>query len=112
MCSRLATCPARDAPLPDILGFALTYNGYDRLGSGPDALVPIVQPVLEAMRVDGQVPEWAGLDLLRGTLFWVQRLTHHWGDVPPAEEALMRDLVEAISARASEDYPLTYDPSV
>ncbi len=93
-------CPAEDCSLGEILVFALTYNGYKRLGAGPEHLSPVVRPVLNYLESHGTPPPWAGLDLLRGTLFYIQRRTHHWGDVPPGQERHMRALVSSIRERA------------
>jgi hypothetical protein len=98
--SGTVSCPRADAPLQDLLDFALTYDGYHRLGTDPAALRRIVEPLLQELQTRETVPDWAGLDLLRGTLFFVQRQTHHWGDVPPEQEGHMRLLVAAIDRRA------------
>ena len=80
-----------------ILEFALTYNAYHRLCS--ENLPKLISPVLKSLAKSGQPPAWAGVDLLRGTLFFIQRQTHHWGEIPPAEDRHMRALVAAIAAR-------------
>ncbi len=89
-------CPSADAPLHDLLEFGLSYNGYERLAGDPEALRRIVDPVIRELDSSGTVPGWAGLDMLRGALFYLQRLTHHWGDVPADQERQMRVLVTAI----------------
>lgn len=99
---RRTPCIASDAPLDEVLRFAVTYNGYARLARDVGRLHDVVEPVLESLRERGAVPEWAGLDLLRGALFFLQRQTHHWGDVPPEEEAYMRTLVAAIAVVAAD----------
>lgn len=101
-------CPSPDADLGEILRFALTYDGYWRLSTGPEHLRPVIGPVLDSMDAGKGIPEWAGLDLLRGTLFFIQRMTHHWGDVPPEQETQMRSLVDAIG-RLARDRPLVAD---
>jgi hypothetical protein len=98
--SGTVSCPRADAPLQDLLDFALSYDGYQRLGADPAVLRRIVEPLLQELETGETVPEWAGLDLLRGTLFFVQRQTHHWGDVPPEQERHMRLLVAAIDRQA------------
>jgi hypothetical protein len=90
------SCPHADAPLQDLLEFALSYDGYQRLAADAEALSRVVEPVLRELETGDTLPDWVGLDLLRGTLFFIQRQTHHWGDVPPEQERHMRRLVAAI----------------
>ncbi len=101
-------CPEPTAELEEILSFALTYHGYRRLAHDPNLLYGIVSPVLDDMRSGGGIPEWAGLDLLRGALFYLQRSTHHEGYVPPEGERQMRTLVAAIG-RLARHAPLVAD---
>ncbi len=91
--------PPSDAPLLTLLEYALTYDGYERLAGTVQRLGALVKPVLATLDRTKSVPEWAGGDLLRGALFFVQRQTHHWGDVPAHQEWQMRRLVEALTAR-------------
>jgi hypothetical protein len=56
--------------------------------------------LLQELESGQVIPDWAGLDLLRGSLFFIQRQTHHWGDVPPAQERDLRRLVGAIGRHA------------
>jgi hypothetical protein len=98
--SGTVSCPPADAPLQDLLDFALSYDGYQRLGADPAALRRVVEPILQGLETRETLPDWAGLDLLRGTLFFIQRQTHHWGDVPPEQERHMRCLVAAIGRHA------------
>ena len=92
--------PEPNADLEQILRFALTYNGYRRLARDPNLLHGVIRPVLDAVDSRRGVPEWAGLDLLRGTLFHLQRSTHHVGHVSPDEEIQMRALAAAIGRLA------------
>jgi hypothetical protein len=89
-------CPAADADLEGVLLFALSYNGYQRLAEDVEQLAGVVAPVLEHLEAHGAPPPWAGYDLLRGALFFLQRQSHHWGLVPPDQEARMRRLIDAI----------------
>ncbi len=88
--------PAPDAALDEIVIFAHTYHGYHRLGREPEALLELVAPVLRTLEGTREPPPWAGVDLLRGALFYLARMTRHWGDVPPEQEAQMRALVARI----------------
>jgi hypothetical protein len=98
--SGTVSCPGADAPLDNLLGFAGSYDGYRRLGGDPSALQGIVEPVLRELETSETIPDWAGLDLLRGTLFFIARQTRLWGDVPPEQERHMRLLVAAIGRHA------------
>ena len=102
-------CPSDRCDLAELLEFALTYNGYMRLANDPNTLERVVRPVLKALEAEKVPPDWAGIDLLRGTLFFMQRRTHHWGDVPADEERRMRVLLSHIAsiscgAELSEDH--------
>jgi hypothetical protein len=68
----------------------------------------IVEPVLQPLEAGDPVPGWAGIDILRGTLFYLQRMTHHWEDVPPEQERQMRLLV-AVIGQISLGGPLDAD---
>jgi uracil-DNA glycosylase len=103
--------PEPNADLEQILRFALTYNGYRRLARDPNLLHGVIRPVLDAVDSGRGVPEWAGLDLLRGTLFHLQRSTHHVGYVSPDEERQMRALAAAIG-RLARNSPLVADEVV
>jgi hypothetical protein len=59
--------------------FAHEYNGYDRLAGGPEHLEILLKPAWEAYELTGQVPEWCGVDLLRGWLFYLSRADRHGG---------------------------------
>ncbi|UDY24663.1 hypothetical protein [Nocardioides sp. Kera G14] len=61
------------------LEWAYTYDGYERLASSPEALWSVVAPVHEALLTTGRVPEWAGVDLLRGLAFYLVRADRHQG---------------------------------
>jgi hypothetical protein len=94
--SGYVTCPGPEADLKVILRFALSYNGYERIGRGVEDLARVVKPVLEHLKSSGSAPPWAGTDLLRAALFFLQRQSHHWGHVPPDQEQRMRVLVDAL----------------
>jgi hypothetical protein len=94
--SGYVTCPEKGADLQVILSFALSYNGYERIAREVPDLARVVEPVLEHVESAGSAPPWAGSDLLRAALFFLQRQSHHWGYVPPEQEQRMRLLVEAI----------------
>ena len=99
---RFTRCIPADAPIPDILKFALTCDAYGRISAEVEQLHGLVEPVLTSLSTERVVAEWAGIDLLRGTLFFVQGQTHHWGDVPNEQEDFMRQLVRSIGIIATD----------
>ena len=54
-----------------MVDWAQSYNAYQRLASKhlPEVLAPLRAVIAET----GLVPEWAGVDLLRGLVFWLTR---------------------------------------
>jgi hypothetical protein len=73
--SRGASVPDSDGPLLPILQFAQTYNAYERLAGG-GSVGRFISPVTKALTRTGEPPAWAGVDRLRGALFFLQRQTH------------------------------------
>ena len=56
------------------LDWAGAYNAYERLAGTPQALAAVLAPARnEYQDSRGVVPEWAGVDLLRGWLFFLYR---------------------------------------
>ena len=94
--------PDSNDSLGAILVFALEYNAYERLAADPAHLGEVVEPIRDALDRGERIPEWAGSDLLRGALFFYQRMTHHWGEVSPAADRSMRLLVAAIRERSQQ----------
>jgi hypothetical protein len=100
-------CPADDAPLDEIDAFGVSYNAYDRLTSSPERLGAIVRHVLRPVHAGGPIPDWAGLDLLRATLFVVHR-QGHWASPSKELEAAFRLLISRIRVVAGPG-PLVCD---
>lgn len=62
--------------------WALEYNAYERLAGGdegPGALARLLEPVWTEFERGGRVPEWCGVDLLRGWAFYLVRADYHSG---------------------------------
>ena len=62
--------------------WALTYDGYRRLAGGeegPTALARLLEPAWREYQDTGRVPEWCGVDLLRGWAFYLTREDRHGG---------------------------------
>lgn len=66
--------------------WAHSYDGYRRLASGPEALANILGGAREEYRVHGRVPQWCGVDLLRGWAFYLTREDRHRGGDTLGEE--------------------------
>lgn len=100
MSDAVIRCPMADAHPQDISRFALSYDGYGRIGRDAASLARIVRPVVERIQHRGYVPQWAGLDLMRAALFWLQRQAHFTEYTAPANEKEMRILVSEIALHA------------
>ncbi len=64
------------------LRWALEYNGYERFAGGIDAYHALLQPAMREYEATGRVPDWCGVDLLRGWAFYRQR-EHQMDGVSP-----------------------------
>lgn len=73
--SRLAaSLRAREFDGKKLIDWAQRYNGYERLGS---EIVKVLSPLQNDIESSGRIPEWAGVDLLRGLAFWRVRVAAH-----------------------------------
>lgn len=70
--------------------WALTYNAYERLAGSPGQLGELLASARDWYESSGQVPDWCGVDLLRGWAFYLARadyfagggsLDREWSDV-------------------------------
>lgn len=61
------------------IAWAHRCNGYARLAGSPADLEVILEPARAEYRRTGRVPEWCGVDLLRGWAFYLTRMDRHWG---------------------------------
>lgn len=58
------------------ISWAHTYNAYQRLAggeAGPPALARLLDPAWGEYKRTGRVPDWCGVDLLRGWAFYLTR---------------------------------------
>ena len=69
-----------------LIKWAAKYNGYQRLASSPEHLWDVVRLLYEALQADGCIPEWAGVDLLRGWAFFLVRSHRFSGAWAPIQE--------------------------
>ncbi|MAU84674.1 MAG: hypothetical protein CME34_22980 [Gordonia sp.] len=63
--------------------WAYRYDGYRRLAASPNQLFKVLEPVRLPYETDGEIPDWAGVDLLRGWAFYVVRAHRFsgWGEL-------------------------------
>jgi len=61
-----------DARQADIT-WAHHYAGYERLAASPEKLAELLGPARLEWRSSGQIPDWCGVDLLRGWAFYLAR---------------------------------------
>ncbi|GAB87134.1 hypothetical protein RVF83_15615 [Gordonia rubripertincta] len=56
-----------------LIKWALRYNAYKRLATDSNQLLEVLQVLITAYERDHRVPDWAGIDLLRGWAFYLVR---------------------------------------
>lgn len=86
-----------------LLEWALEYDAYKRLAYGPDRLADVVRPLSDSIKQNGKAPEWAGVDLLRGLAFCLNRQLNWPGEPKPREEEVIHQL--RIIADAIDRHP-------
>jgi hypothetical protein len=69
-----------------LINWAHKYDGHKRLAYTPEGLRDVLKPLLEAFDATGRIPEWAGVDLLRGWAFYLARAHRHSGGWAPISE--------------------------
>jgi hypothetical protein len=93
--------PSPTAGWAEISRFALTFDGYKRLG-GNETLAELANASSDHFRRKGFLQQ-LDLDQLRGYLFFEQRRHHHFGHAPDAETAsYIKALVEAIRVQTEK----------
>lgn len=70
--------PARDLTTQQV-HWAHVYNGYERLARSPEALLRLLEPARDEWVRTGCIPEWCGVDFLRGWAFYTTRADRHGG---------------------------------
>jgi hypothetical protein len=77
--SKIRVPPADTLWGPEVIEFAVSYNGYDRHG-GTDVVATVANGVAAAWHATGQLE--ADLATLRCALFFEQRRAHHTDQEP------------------------------
>lgn len=93
--------------------WAHTYNGYDRLAQTPEALGQLIDPLRREWLSTTRVPDWCGVDLLRGWAFYLAREDRHRGGGTLDDEwnAVLNALRSHEAATgADRPPPLRYSP--
>lgn len=87
--------------------WAHSYDGYRRLATGPEMLATVLEGPREAYRRQGRVPDWCGVDLLRGWAFYLTREDRHGGGGTLGEEwtAVLQRLREHEAATGPDRPP-------
>ncbi len=95
----------------DYGSWAHRYNGYARLAGGPQQLGAVVEPLRAEFESTGGIPDWAGVDLLRGWAFLLVRAHRHGGYGPLIEEfpqiVAIADAVARHPGATEDDRPPT-----
>jgi len=67
------------------IDWAHEYDGYARLAGSPQALATLLETAWRQYHQTGRVPEWCGVDILRGWAFYLTRADRHGGGYGLAE---------------------------
>ena len=98
---RMSDLPGVGCSIEEALEFAATYNAYNQIAAEPEPLSAIYHPIREAWNESARVPEWMGVDLLRGLLFLMYR-EDHFGYADDSTLPQMHQVIEAIRSRLIE----------
>lgn len=98
--------------MDDDYEFALTswaheYNAYERIAA--EHLADVLRPLRTAFDETGEVPDWAGVDLLRAWAFILVRAHRHGGGYGPLGKdfyAAVEAVVRHPAARYEEKPPI------
>ena len=101
---RMSDLPGVGCSIEEALEFAATYNAYNQIASEPETLSAMYEPIRRVWKQSSEVPEWMGVDLLRGLLF-LMFVEDHFG-VPEPNSTLrqMHQVIEAIRSRQIEQH--------
>ena len=96
-----------DRSTPEEVEWALAYNAYERLAADPEDLERLLSPARDDFHSTGSVPEWCGVDLLRGWAFYLVRADHFAGGGTLGEEwqAVLSAVREHPAARRRDRPP-------
>jgi len=75
-----------DSVISPQMRWAKSYDGYRRLASNPQMLGAVLSGARDAYREQRRIPEWCGVDLLRGWAFYLAQENRHVGGDTLGEE--------------------------
>jgi hypothetical protein len=106
---KTVSVPADNVSIWDVMEFALSYDGYGRLG-GFKAISDLGNKALHDWEATGELP--TELESLRACLLFEQRRWRHFDEEPTGDaQTYIRALVEAIRAASggevADDRPFT-----
>lgn len=98
--------------------WAHKYDAYARLAGSPQALATLLEPAWHEYHQTGRVPEWCGVDLLRGWAFYITRADRHGGgygleeggSMVPEWTAVLERIASHEAAKARDIPPLSTSP--
>ncbi|CAB4934406.1 unannotated protein [freshwater metagenome] len=90
----------------ELVEWAHRYDGYARLAATPDALTELLDPARRAWLDTGGIPDWCGVDLLRGWMFWLARADYFGGSDPDEWAALAVALSRHPDAQPADRPPV------
>lgn len=96
--------PAQDRSMTAQLAWVRSYNGYERLASDPGQLEALLAGVRQEYERSGSVPEWCGVDLLKGWAFYLYRYDYFGSGghaLSHSDTALFREWNDVMSALAA-----------
>jgi len=99
----MSDLPAVSCSFEEALEFAATYNAYNQIAGEPETLSAMYEPIRRVWYQTGKVPEWMGVDLLRGLLFLMFR-QDHFGYDDGSIIRQMHQVIEAIRIRLIEQH--------
>ena len=100
---RMSDLPGVSCSFEEALEFAATYNAYNQIAAEPETLSAMYEPIRRAWQQSSEVPEWMGVDLLRGLLFLMFR-EDHFGNGDDSTLRQMHQVIEAIRSRLTEQH--------
>jgi uracil-DNA glycosylase len=71
---------ATDAAIQAQIEWAHTYDGCRRLASSPQKLEKLLRSARNSYASSGRIPDWCGVDILRGWAFYLVRADRHMGN--------------------------------
>ncbi|MCZ0732514.1 SIR2 family protein [Mycolicibacterium iranicum] len=96
-----------------VIEWAHMYNAYQRIAATPEQLSDQIRELTTVFEREGVIPEWAGVDLLRGWAFYIVRAHRHGGAYDPLfveypEMVVILDAIRRHPAASQGDLPPSF----